>query len=447
MHSLMIARHGKVAVEGWWQPYEPERTHMLHSVTKAFTSTAVGIAVGEGLVDLDALVSTYFPERIEKFGSGNLSRMRVRHLLSQTSGHDRGVSGSVWRSIPTSWVDEFLKIPVPHEPGERFQYSSATSFMLSAIISRVTGMPMANYLRDRLFKPAGMTSLLWDAGPEGINPGGNGASATTSDILKLGLLYLNDGMWDGRRLLPAGWAAQASAPTGSNPYGLHWWVLPGKPGYFAFGAFGQYIFVFPELDAVIATTAAVPGSISRPDVGLPPIIWQHLDSLFGVPGGAAVDDHLRARQSGLTVSLLPNQVDEPVDAASLVGTFAVDANVDGVSSVSLEIDQDHCILTLMVHGEFHVIEAGVAGRYNKGTTSMPGFGLHHGYEPELLHVVATSGWVAPNVFRVACQYVETAFRDNFDFELSSGKVTLIRRVNVNGAFTEKPKLMLVREMT
>ncbi len=439
MHSFMLARHGRVGVEGWWRPYGPERVHMLHSLTKALTATGVGLAVHEGLFGLDDHVLSFFPDRVRGDVPRNLADMRVRHLLTQTSGHDRGVSGSVWRGVSTSWIDEFLKIPVPHVPGTHFQYSSATSFMLSAIVTRTSGLPLRDYLQPRLFAPLGMSSLHWDAGPEGIQPGGNGASATTEDLLKVGILHAADGVWEGRRILPEGWVGGAGTAAPGRPYGYHWWVLPGRPGLLAFGAFGQYVFVLPEHGVALAMTAAVPGSISRPDVGLPPLIWEYLPHIvLGADTSTAPADALASRMTDLQLALAPFSAGNEHTKVVDFSWYVAEPNEDGVRAVRVAFTDAACRLDVETASGIHSVHAGLEGRCVEGTTSLPGAELHHGYAAPSLVTVAAAGWTAPDTLTVHCQYVETAFRDRFVLAFDGQGLTFTRSVNVNGGPTDRP---------
>lgn len=441
LHSFMLARRGQVVAQAWWNPYGPERVHMMHSVTKALTSTGVGVAVHEGLFSLDDRVISFFPERASADLSGHLSRMRVRDLLTQTSGHDRGVSGSVWRSIATSWIDEFLKIPVEHAPGTHFQYSSATSFMLSAIVTRTSGQSLQDYLAARVFEPVAMRSIQWDMGPEGINPGGNGASMTSEDLLRLAILYAADGCWNGKRILPEGWVAAASQAAAARPYGYHWWVWPEQPGFFAFGAFGQYAFVFPEHELALVTTAAVPGSISRPDIGIPPLVWQYLPRIIAGPD-ASSESELSLTRYTQSCSLSLGGIEVPNNQACMVSglRFRAESNADDICAIQIDFNGPNCLVQFEYSHLTHCIDAGLGGTHVESTTTLPGAGLHHGYEPSQLATVAWGYWNEPNVFTLKCQYVETAFCDTFIFAYDDGVLNMQRSVNVNGGNTWRPTI-------
>ncbi len=247
LHSFMLVRHGHVVAEGWWEPYGAETRHMLYSLSKSFTSTAVGMAVAEGRMTIDDLVLEYFPEDAPDTISAQLKAMRVRDLLRMATGqHVEPAFGSA-----TNWPKVFLAQEVVHKPGTYFLYNTAATFMLSAIVQKATGMSVLDFLRPRLFEPLGIEGATWGTNPEGINFGGYGLSVRTEDIASLGQLYLQRGLWHGRQLLPAAWVEEATArqiANGSNPgsdwdqgYGYQFWRCRHN-AYRGDGAFGQYLY-------------------------------------------------------------------------------------------------------------------------------------------------------------------------------------------------------------
>ena len=260
MHSFMLVRHGKVVAEAWWQPESPEKKHVLWSLSKSFTSTAVGLAVHEGKLSVDDLVLDFFPDDTPAEPSANLKAMRVRDLLTMSAGHQDEVN---WRAAP-DWVKAFLSHPVPHKPGTHFRYNTPATYMLSAIVQKVTGQTVLEYLTPRLFEPLGIENPKWDASPQGISIGGYGLFIRTEDIAKFGQLYLQRGMWNGKQILPAEWvdlATSRQVSNGSNPdsdwnqgYGFQFW-RSRHGAYRGDGKDGQFCIVMPEQDAVIAITA------------------------------------------------------------------------------------------------------------------------------------------------------------------------------------------------
>jgi CubicO group peptidase (beta-lactamase class C family) len=221
LHSLMVLRHGQVVAEGWWEPYRRDDPHVLFSLSKSFTSTGVGLAIAEGRLSLDDTVLSFFPEDAPAEPSDNLKAMRVRDLLAMSTGHHADVLEKFRFDDPDlSPTRAFLALPVAHKPGTHFVYNTPASYMLSAIVQKVTGATLLDYLRPRLFEPLGIRSPRWDATPQGVSLGGFGLSVTTEDIARFGQLYLQKGTWDGKRVVPAEWVAAATsrqASNGSNP--------------------------------------------------------------------------------------------------------------------------------------------------------------------------------------------------------------------------------------
>lgn len=260
MHSFMLIRNGAVVAEAWWAPESAEKRHVLWSLSKSFTSTAVGLAIEEGKLSLDDRVLKFFPDDAPDKPSNNLKRMRVRDLLTMNTGHENEVN---WRAAP-NWAEAFLNHPVPHKPGTHFRYNTPATYMLSAIVQKVTGKTVLDYLTPRLFEPLGIKNPKWDTSPQGISIGGYGLFIRTEDIAKFGQLYLQNGKWKGKQIVPAKWIQKATSKqvsNGSDPnsdweqgYGFQFWRC--RHGAFrGDGKDGQFCIVLPEQNAVVAITA------------------------------------------------------------------------------------------------------------------------------------------------------------------------------------------------
>ena len=219
LHSLMIVRHGRVVAEGWWAPYAATEPHQMYSLSKSFTSTAVGLAVAEGRLTVDDPVLSFFPDLAPAEPSANLQAMRVRDLLTMSTGHhDEDVRDFPYQS-DENVVKLFLARPVSHKPGTFFFYNTPASYMLSAIVQKVTGQSVLDYLGPRLFEPLGIVDPTWDASKQGVSLGGFGLSVRTEDIARFGQLYLQRGEWQGKPLAPGGWvdtATRATCPTAAR---------------------------------------------------------------------------------------------------------------------------------------------------------------------------------------------------------------------------------------
>jgi len=263
----MFIRHGKVVSEGWWYPYRADINHIMYSVSKTVTSTAVGFAVSEKLLTVNDKVISFFPEDIPENVSPYLQELTVKDLLTMTVGNAKAPT---FTRDDMNWVKSFLAIPIVNEPGTLFQYSTYATYMLSAIIQKVTGMTTFEYLTPRFFEPLGIENIQWETDPRGINTGGWGVRMKTMDMAKIGQFYLQKGKWKDKQLLPASWIQEATTPhiyqhpersaeenatnQSAQGYGYQIWMCSDN-AYRADGARGQFIIVIPDKDAVIITTA------------------------------------------------------------------------------------------------------------------------------------------------------------------------------------------------
>lgn len=435
LHSFMLARGGHVIAEGWWSPYRASRPHMMHSLTKSVAVSGVALALQEARFGIDDKVVSFFPDELPPVVSENLAAMSIRDLLTMRAGHDAEISGSVWRQVKTSWVAEFFKVPVPLKPGTKFVYSSAVSFMLSAIVTKVTGQKLRDYMEPRLFAPLGITGLSWDTGPGGINPGGNGLTWKTADALKLGMLYAQKGRWHDRQILTPEWVEAATRPqVAEGEYGYQWWIGPNG-AYYALGLFTQMSIVFPEHDAVLAVTAAIDGSEH-----FTALVWKHFPAGFGV-GRAPLrtNEYARLAARTRTLSVQPRLVaGSPPTAARISGRrFHAAANAEGIESFAFAFSAGSCLFKMTDGRGTHSVEIGI-GRWIDGQTSMTGNKLHHQYQPDSMLVVAGGQWLTPDTFEMTWQFAESAFRDTVTCRFVGDDMTFDRRVNVNSAARSLP---------
>lgn len=263
LHSVMLLKHGKVVGSRWMNGAAPEIPHIMHSVSKTFVAAAAGMAISEGRLNLDDKVISFFPDKLPEKVGENLAAMTVRDLLTMTCGQSREASSV--REGNGDWVEGFLAWPVDHEPGTYFAYNSLGTYMVSAILQKVTGEKVVDYLEPRLFKPLRIEKPLWEESPQGINCGGWGLYLKTEDMARMGQLLLNSGRWKGREILPAEWVGEMmrlqvrtdrpydKRADWTKGYGYFMWMCsPG--GARADGSEGQYIIVMPEHDAVIVLT-------------------------------------------------------------------------------------------------------------------------------------------------------------------------------------------------
>lgn len=438
LHSFMLYRHGKVVAEGWSWPYESCQPHIMHSLTKSVTACGVGLAMAEGHFSLEDKVAAFFDDELPDVVNDKLATMSVRDLLTMQAGHAESVSGSVFRPIKTSWVEEFFKIPVVKEPGIEFLYSSALSFMLSAIVTRTTGEAVRDYLEPRMFQPLGISGLTWGASPNGINSGGNGLTWMTADSLKLGVLHLNKGQWDGEQVLPQSWveeATRAQVPDGN--YGYQWWVNEAADAYYAEGAFGQFSVVFPKHDAVLAITAGVPRGSP-----LESLIFKHFPAAFGdadlVRSDAATNE-LQDRLDNLRLLPLARYTTSPMVSQVAGRTYVIEPNDDNVSTVRLDFSDGWVDFRLADHRGEHLVRVGVSD-WIESSTGITGNKLHHQYQSDDMIVVAHGQWWDEHTFEMTWQFVETAWVDHVVCRFYGDRISVDRRTNANYAPLVAPTL-------
>jgi CubicO group peptidase (beta-lactamase class C family) len=344
IQTLMLVRHGHVVLEEEWSPYRLQDRHLLFSVSKSFTSMGIGLLLEAGLLSLDDKVVSFFddedlPDKI----SDNLAAMQIRHLLTMTTGHSQDTIEALSRD--RRMVRSFLGLDVDHQPGTVFVYNSGATYTLSAILQKLTGETLLDYLRPRLFEPLGATEATWEISKEGITKGGWGLSLNTDSLAGFGHLLLQRGQWEGQQLIPASWIDAATSKqvpndTEENPdwhqgYGFQFWR--GRHNtYRGDGAFGQYCLILPDHDTALVITSASPDMQATLDV-----VWEHLlPALEGKPGdGTARPEKLEIPApagpapsgDGRTYRFDPN------DAA----LSAVRLDPDGTGTFTFEVDPHH----------------------------------------------------------------------------------------------------------
>ena len=428
LHSFILTRHGQIAAQGWWNPFQPESPHMLFSLSKSFTSTAIGIAQAEGLLNINDKVISFFPNQAPDTPSNNLQAMRIRDLLTMNTGHNEDATGRMSRDT-VSWIKGFFSIPVEHKPGTHFVYNSAATYMLSAIIQKVTGKKLIDYLTPRLFEPLSIQRPSWESSPEGINLGGWGLKVRTKDIASLGQLYLQKGMWQGKQLLPATWVEDATTKqtsNGSNPesdweqgYGYQFWMC--RYGlYRADGAFGQYCIVFPRQDAVLAITSGTAdmGAIMN-------LVWKHL--LPGLKDKPLAEDTktltaLKNKLSSLSLYTVNGKATSQQAAVISNQTYSLPSNHEGITSIAFNLNANNPSLTFTLHDKPFTIPFGF-GKVKNGSYLTP--------TGESTPVASTGGWITPDTLRVRLWLYETPFSFTYDFTFNKNEVNIIRTSNVN----------------
>ena len=428
IHSLMLRRHGKVLAQGWWAPYDADTPHMLYSLSKSFTSTAIGMAIDEGLVSLDDPVISFFPDDAPAEPGAYLKSMRIRDLLRMNTGHQQEPNRRMVQG-GESWAKAFLAHEVPFKPGTHFVYNSFATYMLSAIIQKVSGETLLDYLTPRLFDPLGIENPNWESDPEGINTGGWGLSITTEDISEFGQLYLQKGVWEGKQLVSESWVEEATklqSSNGSNPdsdwdqgYGYQFWRCRNNL-YRGDGAFGQYCIVMPEQDAVLAITSGT-GDMQK----VMDLAWEHL--LPAMQEGALPADEegvklLDDKLNGLEISKVKGEK-KSSEAPGIIGRkYDIQSEGSDVISLSFDFETSPHVISFFFNDAKQSLKIGYDS-WEMGTLMNPWF---------ISEKVAVSGaWQSPDSYRVRVAYYETPHMMDYTFRFTGKQMFWERELNVS----------------
>ena len=434
MNSVMVLRHGHVVAEGWWAPYEPQAPHSLYSLSKSFTSTAVGIAVAEGKLSVDDEVLKFFPEDAPAEPSSNLKSMRVSDLLRMSTGHQTEPP----RKADEPWTKTFLAHPVPFKPGTHFLYNTSATYMASAIVQKVTGQTVLDYLRPRLFEPLGIEKPTWEASPQGVSAGGYGLSVRTEDIARFGQLYLKKGTWQDKQLVPESWVDAATArqtSNGSSPrsdwdqgYGYQFWRCRNG-AYRGDGAFGQYCVVMPEQDAVLVITSGVKDMQAVLNIAWDKLLPAMKSSTL--PPDEAARQKLERTLKGLALRT-PEGSGSPPQVAGK--TYRFPENERKLESVALEGDGTHGPVTLVAR------IAGVERRTPIGRgTWVKGRGAWGRLAEQPL--AASGAWTADDTYTAKLCFYETPFTVTVRLKFTGDELQCASEANVGFGSTREPALV------
>jgi CubicO group peptidase (beta-lactamase class C family) len=434
LHSFMLLRHGSVVAEGWWSPYKADLPHLMFSVSKSFTSTAVGLAVAEGRFSLDDLVLSFFPEQAPAEVSDFLAAITVRHLLTMSTGQVTDTWSDMVLRLDGNWIAGFFEVPVVYAPGTHFLYNTGATYMLSAIVQKTTGMKVLDYLQPRLFEPLGIENATWADSPQGITAGGIGLSLKTEDLARFGQLYLQKGQWQGQQLIEEAWVTAATSSQISNGsdeerdwtqgYGYQFW-RSRHGAYRADGVFGQLCIVMPDQDAVLAIT----GGMDVFDMQQPlDLLWKLLPAMDPdpLPEDQAAETTLVNKLSTLALPLAQGQTKSTIASQVSGQTYLVDANSLKVETITPTFTASGCTLTLKTAGGEETIRCGY-GAWLPGETTL--FGQPLLFDRAI--VAASGGWTAEETFTMIARLVETPFFHKVVFHFMGEDMMVESGVNVS----------------
>jgi hypothetical protein len=460
LHGFMFLRHGKIIAKAWWNPYAPGLKHSMYSVSKSFTSTAIGLAVAEKRLTVNDKVISFFPRELPDTISSNLAELTVKNLLTMSVGQDPEMTFTIVKN-DSDWVKAFLRTPIVHKPGSKFLYNSLASYMLSAIIQKITGLKLMDYLNQRLFNPLGIRGIDWETDQKGINTGGWGLRLKTEDMAKFGELYLNKGKWNGRQIVAGSWIEEATTmkidqqPDSSQTakeksdwlqgYCYQFWRCRHN-AFRADGAYGQYIIVLPDQDAVIvicSETANMQDELN--------MVWKFLLPSIH-PGrlepNPQMDSLLRHKMASLALGL-PVNLHHPdkTELENAGRTFLISPNEKGIQAISFRFSDNRCFVRIKTAIMSYDLVFG-SGRWEMGETRMPGpnlFGQARGHFSGLpsAKVAGSFAWKGRDSLEFQLRYIESPHTERIICSFESSGI----RMEFHNSFEGESKKLVIKGST
>lgn len=440
IHSLMVLRHGKVVAEAWAKPYGPDLVHTMYSCSKSFTATAVGLAVSEKRLTVNDKVISFFPNDVPAEISPNLAALRVKDLLTMSTGHDPDPTGNI--RTDTNWVRAFLSTPIVHKPGTVFLYNSLATYVLSAIVQKVTGEKVIDYLKPRLFTPLGINGVDWEEDPTGVNVGGWGLRLKTEDMAKFGQLFLQKGQWNGQQILPAAWVEEATtlkivqhpempkakrdSSDWEQGYCYQMWRSRHN-SYRGDGAYGQYILVLPDKDAVIAVTSETANMQETFNY-----IWKYIYPAIRkdakLPANKKTLQRLQQKCAAFALPLPAKTPPTTIEKSVTGKTIRFSENELSTRQMSLTFKGDQCRASIEFNGKTYAFDFG-AGQWVFGeTTKTPPAltqlvkGYFVGLPPS--KTAAAYRWRDPQTLELTLRYLESPHSELFLLRFNGSNVDL-----------------------
>ena len=431
VQGFMLLRHGIVAAEGWWAPYGPQSPHSLYSLSKSFTSTAIGLAVAERLLTVDDHVLTFFPRR----RTGRSQSEPQGHACAASFVYEHGPPRRLRPSVSseaamTTGLALFCRCPSSISParGSSTTPPPHTCSLPSSPSSRgsLCWTTCARACSDKL----GIENPTWETDPRGVNIGGSGLHIKTEDIARFGQMYLQKGCWNGQRIVPEAWVAEATSAhsdnsnTQTNPdwtagYGYQFWRCRHNC-YRGDGAFGQFCVVMPEQDAVLAIISGVRDMQAVLDK-----VWQHLLPAMqpeALPADPQAYGELQDKLAALSLPVPKGQPSSPKAEQWSGKTYQLESNDLKLESVAITFGNERSMLTVRDERGEHTMSVGY-DTWLKGTTGVRG----RGDEP----VAACGAWTTEDTYEVRVCYYEGELCPVLRFHYTGGELHLDVEPNVS----------------
>lgn len=446
-HSLMVIRHGKVAVEWYNEPYNKDTPQAVYSISKSFTSTAIGFAISEGLISLDTKLVDIFPDYPPKKPDDRFQKLTIRNLLRMSSGKQPSF---LTDKSKVDWIEDYINSPWVFEPGEKFLYINENIFMLSAVISRVTGMSMREYLTPRLFKPLGIDVPFWETDRNGVEAGGWGLYIKTEDIAKLTLCYLQKGMYNGVQVIPESWTIEATKKQIDNSqnrpgtdasygYGYCFWKNSiDETSFRSDGMFSQFGIGIPEYDAAVIVTSAVtdetgcleylfnyfPRAFEETDEEDELIENSAVEPLFP-SDRPSTEKIINNRYIKFRKKLLLNLTGFQLSVLPMAVVYMLTDKPGNIDMVKFDFDEKECHMTWSEGLETNTIILGLDGRYRYSKITLGNIDFT---------VCANAMWLDNESMLVTIRPIQTVAKRNLIFEFRpKDKVVMIPSSSPSGA--------------
>ena len=443
VHSILMARHGHMIMEAYYQPYDKEKLHRMFSETKSYTSLGIGLLVSDGVIRLEDKICQYFPEYLPGEVHPWLEEMTIKDMLRMETCHNMTTYKKT--STTENWVRSFFQTVPTHRPGQIFMYDTSASHTLCALVEKLTGQKLLDFLKDRILRQIGFSEesyIMED--PFGVSMGGTGLMAKPTDMLKVGLMLLNGGKdpddygkEDGRQVYPKEYLDQALKFQTSTimsslrdwGYGFQFWKMPDN-GFAMIGMGSQDTMCFPEQDMVITMTSDTQGIPNGSDMILNLIRTEIFEQLSDQPLpelGETEQKLWKEKLEKLELPVLEDWGGENVSQMVNGKDYKFYANKEGFyrMRLSFETDQTGVLEYENEHGNHQILF---------------GMGNHQiGMLPEYDQLCASSGaWCSKDTFHVCCQMIDE-FVDAVHFKLvfaENGTMTILMKKTEETKFNE-----------
>lgn len=404
MHGLLVMHGNRTIAEGYYAPFDENSMHRMYSVTKSFTSLAIGLLAGEGRISLDDHVHTYFPDKLPEKLHPYTRQATIRDLLRMATQN----SATSYTPQDDDWVRTFFHMQPSHPPGTVFQYDTAGTTVLAALVEKISGEPLLGYLRPRLLDPIGFSpDARCIRTPEGHMWGGSGLICRLRDIAAVGRLCMQGGEWEGRQLVPAAYVREATSrqidneQTGSPGYGYQFWCLP-HGGFQLFGMGGQYVFCYPDRDLLFACMADVQADGPR----CCEVITQCVEELYQDFPELLKAEEYPVWLEGLKVKPVQGMMDSPCRQTVDGKWYTLEPNPMHIDAIQVTFSQHEGTFTYIKNGQTHAIRFGL-GRLCGGTFPEVYFGNRIGFPAAKGYDILTSAaWVETSCLSVFVHVVD-----------------------------------------